>query len=448
MVGNFYFRALTFSLLFVSAGAISACSSSGSSSHRSKSSSTGTSINSSTDTTDNSSTDTTDNSSTNTTDSSSTDTTDSSSTDTSAGTPIMGFVSRISNPESGTTSISGKESYSANLKVTDGPFTKVSKADLLAIDYRFPNDLPDDSVIWQNTSKLTITKSDGTVVTVPSEHFIATNGCNPAASDCIPLKYIKDGEENERYAEFNKDVFNENIAMQGEKTLASSSDVVADGGVITINAKYVSSRGEDVSLANSDFGIYEDKSETITAQQAINGEEPIVRKSDSYGYYSVSNATTIAKMDELKSNNVKATYEGQYEATYLSRNVNDNTTKTADAGGNITLNADFGEGTITGKTDELKLDFPDNGGGTFASGMAVNIQGTIDGNTYSGGSSFVDVSGNAIGSNVSGVSQGAFAGTNAEETVGAFSTVGTIDNEERIVNGSFGATTSGATPTN
>ena len=123
-----------------------------------------------------------------------------------------------------------------------------------------------------------------------------------------------------------------------------------------------------------------------------------------------------------------ATYVGAYEGV-----LNDGGDP-SDLEGKVTLNADFGAGTVGGRIDDLLLD----GQGSQDGGVRIDMDGTIDGADYAGTVRAVNKADGTLAVDTSGPNgrasfQGGFYGGGAEETSGIMDLSGTsTDGGNRI----------------
>ena len=234
-----------------------------------------------------------------------------------------------------------------------------------------------------------------------------------------------------------KSAFNGNFGgFQGGAEAATQNGAPVTQTTVNINQP-VNIRHQEGSannlggyLQDSYIGQYSDQSLTAKLITTANGPDLDPNNttgSVTTGFYFAGNATPTADMTTLKSGNVKATYTGAFQGTQLV-----GSTASDIFSGNfpgVTLNADFGKGTVAGNVYNLQT--ATNCTSTSCTqtplsyGLAVN--GTISGNSYSGTTSFTGVATapGAAATGGTGNLLGGFFGAGAAETAGVVRVTGT-----------------------
>ncbi len=351
-----------------------------------------------------------------------TDTTDSASggTDGSSGEELSTVTAYTMSAQDGTI---GTTPGSKTLKIGigDDNWSKVEVSDV-PLDRDSVEELVNSAkannyTVWRNGAKVTVVE-DGETKELPSQEYVATNGCDPSASDCV--RPISAGSSN--YEQLTKTALS-----TGTGARYQASELEVWNGV-----------NNEESLQNSRFGqyavydiIYENDDED-RAPDRVNSVTVM------NGFFA-DNPTTNEQMDALKSNGVEATYSGRLKSSSLLKKFDPASPSDAfhDYEADIEVRANFGDGTVKGQSAEL-MNYESNEG--IGAGVAVRLnEGKITGNTYSGNSVLVDSNSNSLQNGSTGEYNGAFAGDNAGETVGAFQTQGKVNGEDVILQGSYGA---------
>lgn len=214
----------------------------------------------------------------------------------------------------------------------------------------------------------------------------------------------------------------------------------------------VRSRAGNSVLSHSYYGDYSDVTLTgilaVTRDTAGNlmGTDltPTGGTVHAIGALHGGTATSASDMSSLRTGNVTASYTGTFEGIRFTNGQNAFAAgdEYLDARGNISVNANFGTGTVSGSTGTLQTD-PNTPKGL---GYGVGFTNApITGSTYAGNAYFTNGTSNtAAGSaTTNGTSSviGGFYGPGAAETAGSIRVQGTAPGTNGTTNilGSFGA---------
>ena len=190
----------------------------------------------------------------------------------------------------------------------------------------------------------------------------------------------------------------------------------------------------DGSLEHSYVGQYSDATLTGTL---TSGVTTATSGEATTGWYFGGDATGATEMSNLMTAAPKATYQGAFEGK--SGSINSANGGLSDVMGQVTLQADFGNGTMGGNVYNMTKLSTGN-----ALGYGIAVDGTIIGSTYTGSAQYT--AGGATDPGVSGSGQviGGFFGANAVETAGVIDVQGaqpggTCTVADCYLQGAFGA---------
>lgn len=140
-------------------------------------------------------------------------------------------------------------------------------------------------------------------------------------------------------------------------------------------------------------------------------------------------AGTETRDDALRSLG-SATYNGFSRIdVYPVTGFVDNGTSRTRIDSDVTMNVDFGSGTLSGFLSNTELRGPDDGDGTLVAGTIVMEESRYAGNGFMGDLQSDADWNAATGSTLNGNYSGAFYGPNAEEAAGTISATGTFDGQ-------------------
>lgn len=299
----------------------------------------------------------------------------------------------------------------------------------------------DAETVWRNTSEVTIQFSGAPAsfnnVTIPSDEFIVTDGCNPASNGCQILTAtfgFDNGPVEQQFGASNTGSFREEIATQDGVEV--TQETFNPNERVNIESTRVQILGpeREIFLNHAVLAKYTEGSTSFffDVESDQESDERIDFENNGYAF-AVIDPTSQADLDSLKQNNIRASYDSIVD--YTITRIENGTTMIDGGGTRHSLVADFGNGTVTGEI--INLSTFDNINNATNTNLDVVLNANIAGNTFEGTSNLRQTNGNEIAGST-GVSRGAFAGSQAQEAVGVFQTQGTLNGVETTVQGAFG----------
>lgn len=211
---------------------------------------------------------------------------------------------------------------------------------------------------------------------------------------------------------------------------------------VDINAAFSNASVGGSGVMNWMNGLYLNSTATFGKYHAVSMEPSTYLSNAQFGLinFEYGNAYgsggfhsgNLTPVNELP---VTATYVGNffgrmYEVGKSTYNVWTGVT------GNVALNANFTNGTISGGTFGVSQ--------AAATPFELNMNGTISGNTYTGSATVVSIDGKAVPAPTASAVNGAFYGANAAETAGAVRLEGQVPwkggtQANSVLTGAFGA---------